>query len=103
MATASTCGCREQMRPSSSPSEPSAASGGGLFGGVLARGRVAAAVWDAAGRRAMLDGEPALARAQARAGLLSDADAGAIAAAAADPGRFDADAIGGEAAGGRNP
>jgi 3-carboxy-cis,cis-muconate cycloisomerase len=91
------------MRPSSSPSEPSAASGGGLFGGVLARGRVAAEVSDAAWLRAMLDVEAALARAQARAGLLSDADAGAIAAAAADPGRFDADAIGAEAARSGNP
>ena len=91
------------MRPSSSPSEPSAASGGGLFGGVLARGRVAAEVSDAAWLRAMLDVEAALARAQARAGLLSDADAGAIAAAAADPGRFDADAIGAEAAPSGNP
>jgi 3-carboxy-cis,cis-muconate cycloisomerase len=50
------------MRPSSSPSEPSAASGGGLFGGVLARGRVAAEVSDAAWLRAMLDVEAALAR-----------------------------------------
>ena len=82
-ATASTCGCRERMRPSSSPSEP-AASGGGLFGGVLARGRVAGEVSDAAWLRAMLDVEAALARAQARAGLLSAADADAIAAAAAD-------------------
>jgi 3-carboxy-cis,cis-muconate cycloisomerase len=91
------------MRPSSSPSEPSAASGGGLFGGVLARGRVAAEVSDAAWLRAMLDVEAALARAQARAGLLSDAEAEAIAAAAADPGRFDADAIGAEAARSGNP
>ena len=52
------------MRPSSSPSEPSAASGGGLFGGVLARGRVAGEVSDAAWLRAMLDVEAALARAQ---------------------------------------
>jgi len=86
------------MRPSSSPSEPSAASGGGLFGGVLARGRVAAEVSDAAWLRAMLDVEAALARAQARAGLIADDDARAISAAAADTGRFDADAIGAEAA-----
>jgi 3-carboxy-cis,cis-muconate cycloisomerase len=91
------------MRPSSSPSEPSAASGGGLFGGVLARGRVAGEVSDAAWLRAMLDVEAALARAQARAGLLSDADANAIAGAAADTGRFDTDAIGAEAARSGNP
>jgi 3-carboxy-cis,cis-muconate cycloisomerase len=91
------------MRPSSSPSEPPAASGGGLFGGVLARGRVAGEVSDRAWLRAMLDVEAALARAQARAGLLSDADAQAIAAAAADTTRFDADAIGAQAADSGNP
>src|SRR5262245_39910567 len=102
-ATASTCGCRERMRRSSSPSEPSAASGGGLFRRVLARGRVAGEVSDRAWLRAMLDVEAALARAQARAGLLSAADADAIAAAAADTDRFDADAIGAAAANSGNP
>ena len=57
------------MRPSSSPSDE--ACGGGLFGGVLARGGVAAEVADRAWLRAMLDVEAALARAQARAGLIS--------------------------------
>jgi 3-carboxy-cis,cis-muconate cycloisomerase len=91
------------MRPSSSPSEPSTAAGGGLFGGVLARGRVAAEVSDRAWLRAMLDFEAALARAQARAGLISDEDARAIAHAAADPDAFDLDAIGAEAAKSGNP
>ena len=66
------------MRPSSSPSEPAAR---GLFDAVLARGEAAAAVSDGAWLRAMLDVEAALARAQARAGLVPAADAEAIAAA----------------------
>jgi len=45
----------------------------------------------------MLDAEAALARAQARAGLISGDDAEAI-AAACDAGRYDAAAIGAEAA-----
>ena len=89
------------MRPSSSPSDE--ASGGGLFGGVLARGGVAAEVSDRAWLRALLDVEAALARAQARAGLIADDDARAITAAAADTARFDADAIGAEAAQTGNP
>src|SRR4051812_16707479 len=85
------------MRPSSSSSES-----GGLFGGVLARGRVAAEVGDRAWLQAMLDAEAALARAQARAGLIAAADADAIAAAAmAD--RYDAAQIGAEATKTGNP
>src|SRR4051812_17924399 len=86
------------MRPSSSPSEPA----GGLFDGVLARGGAAAEVSDRAWLQAMLDVEAGLARAQARAGLLSDDDARAI-GAACDAGRFDAGAIGAEAAKSGNP
>jgi 3-carboxy-cis,cis-muconate cycloisomerase len=88
------------MRPSSSPSEPPAA--GGLFDGVLARGRVAAEVSDRAWLQAMLDVEAALARAQARAGLVSEDDARAI-GAACDADRFDAAAIGADAAKSGNP
>jgi 3-carboxy-cis,cis-muconate cycloisomerase len=91
------------MRPSSSPSEPAAAAGGGgLFDGVLARGRVAAEVSDRAWLQAMLDVEAALARAQARVGLIGDDDARAI-SAAADAARFDAAALGEEAARTGNP
>jgi 3-carboxy-cis,cis-muconate cycloisomerase len=50
----------------------------------------------------MLDAEAALVRAQARAGLISDDDAGAI-AAACDAGRYDAAAISAEAAKSGNP
>jgi 3-carboxy-cis,cis-muconate cycloisomerase len=50
----------------------------------------------------MLDAEAALARAQARAGLISGDDADAI-AAASDAGRYDAAAIGAEAAKTGNP
>jgi 3-carboxy-cis,cis-muconate cycloisomerase len=52
--------------------------------------------------QAMLDAEAALARAQARAGLISGDDAEAI-AAACDAGRYDAAAIGAEAAKTGNP
>ncbi len=55
MATDSTSASRVPARPSSSTSE--------LFGGIYARGAVAAAVCDAAWLRAMLDVEAALARA----------------------------------------
>src|SRR3954470_8906651 len=91
------------MRPSSSPSEAAVAAGGGLFDGVLARGRVPAEISDRAWLAAMLDVEAALARAQARAGGSSDDDAAAIGAAAADADRFDAGAIGAEAAKTANP
>jgi 3-carboxy-cis,cis-muconate cycloisomerase len=90
------------MRPSSSPSDPAVAGGAGLFDGVLARGRVAAEISDRAWLQAMLDVEAALARAQARARLIGDDDARAI-AAACDAGRFDAGAIGAEAARTGNP
>ncbi|MEA2289310.1 MAG: 3-carboxy-cis,cis-muconate cycloisomerase [Solirubrobacteraceae bacterium] len=86
------------MRPSSSPSE----DGGGLFGGVLARGAVARAVGDRAWLQAMLDFEAALARAQARAGLIGDDDARAI-TQAADADAFDIDAIGAAAAATASP
>jgi 3-carboxy-cis,cis-muconate cycloisomerase len=91
------------MRPSSSPSEAAAATGGGLFDGVLARGPVAGEVADRAWLAAMLDVEAALARAQARTGLISEDDAAAIADAAADPDRFDVASIGAEAAKSGNP
>ncbi|MDQ1696014.1 MAG: 3-carboxy-cis,cis-muconate cycloisomerase, partial [Frankiaceae bacterium] len=71
--------------------------GGGLFGGVLARGAVARAVGDRAWLQAMLDFEAALARAEARAGLIGDDDARAI-TQAADADAFDIDAIGAAAA-----
>ena len=45
--------------------------GGGLFGEVLARGRVREATTDGAWLQAMLDVEAALARAQAAAGVIS--------------------------------
>jgi 3-carboxy-cis,cis-muconate cycloisomerase len=86
------------MRPSSSPSE----ADGGLFGGVLARGAVAAAVSDRAWLQAMLDFEAALARAQARAGLIGEEDADAI-AAACDAGAFDVAALGRAAAASASP
>lgn len=85
------------MRPSSSPSED-----GGLFGGVLERGAVPAAVGDRAWLQAMLDFEAALARAQSRAGLMSREDAEAI-AAACDAGAFDIAALGRAAADSAGP
>jgi 3-carboxy-cis,cis-muconate cycloisomerase len=81
---------------------PSSTSEGGLFDGVLARGRVAAEVADRAWLQAMLDVEAALARAQARAGLLPAEHADAIARACTAE-RFDAGAIGAEAAKTGNP
>jgi 3-carboxy-cis,cis-muconate cycloisomerase len=87
------------VKPSSSTSE---AATGGLFDQVLARGRVRAEVDDHAWLRAMLDVEAALARAEARAGLISAGDAEAIGRAcrAED---FDIAAIGSAAADGGNP
>ena len=70
----------------------------GLFGGIYARGDVAAAVSDDAWLAAMLDVEGALARACARGGLIPDDAAEAIAAACARPKAFDLEAIGREAA-----
>lgn len=99
------------MRPSSSPSDRAerpapdssgAGSGTGLFDGVLARGRVREEVGDRAWLQAMLDVEAALARAQARAGLLPAAQAQAITRACrAD--EFDLGAIGEAAAVSGNP
>ncbi|WP_213454132.1 3-carboxy-cis,cis-muconate cycloisomerase [Rhizomonospora bruguierae] len=80
------------MKPSSSPSD------GGLFDGVLAAGPVRVEVSDAAWLRALLDAEAALARAQARVGLVEAADADAVVAACArltvDPGDVGAQATG---------
>jgi 3-carboxy-cis,cis-muconate cycloisomerase len=87
------------MPPSSSTSEPPA---GGLFDGVLARGRVRAQVDDRAWLQAMLDVEAALARAEAAAGLVPADHAEAVAAACrAD--RFDPAALGADAAAAGNP
>jgi len=87
------------MRPSSSTSD---AAGGGLFGGVFARGPVAAAVDDRAMLQAMLDAEAALATASAAAGVIPAAAAEAI-AACCDAGRFDVDALGRASAAAGNP
>jgi 3-carboxy-cis,cis-muconate cycloisomerase len=88
------------MRPSSSTSD--AAGGGGLFGGVFARGPVAAQVDDHAMLQAMLDAEAALARASAAAGMIPAAAAEQI-AACCDAGRFDVDALGRASAAAGNP
>jgi 3-carboxy-cis,cis-muconate cycloisomerase len=77
-------------------------AGGGLFGGVFARGPVAAQVDDRAMLRALLDAEAALARASAGAGVIPAAAAAAI-AACCDDGRFDVDALGRAAAAAGNP
>lgn len=84
------------MRPSSSSSD------GGLFDGVLAAGAVRAAVGDAAWVRALLDAEGALARAAARTGLATAADAEAVTAACAGL-DVDVAALGAEAAETGNP
>jgi 3-carboxy-cis,cis-muconate cycloisomerase len=86
------------MRPSSSRSEDRA----GLFDGVLAAGDVRAAVGDDAWVRAMLDAEAALARAAARTGIASAADARAV-TVACESLRVDVGALGAEAAGTGNP
>jgi 3-carboxy-cis,cis-muconate cycloisomerase len=80
----------------SEPSPP------GLFDGILARGAVREAVSDGAWVQAMLDVEGALARAQARAGLLAAEDAQAI-TRACDLAVFDVAALGREAAETGNP
>jgi 3-carboxy-cis,cis-muconate cycloisomerase len=87
------------VRPSSSTSESSPL---GLFDGVLARGGVREAVGDIAWLQAMLDVEAALARAEARAGILTDEDAEAI-AGACRAGDYDIAAIGRDAAASGNP
>jgi 3-carboxy-cis,cis-muconate cycloisomerase len=73
MATDSTSTSRDPARRSSSTSE--------LFGGLYARGGVAAEVGDRAWLRAMLDVEAALARACAREGSIPEEAADTIAAA----------------------
>jgi 3-carboxy-cis,cis-muconate cycloisomerase len=75
---------------------------GGLFGEVLARGRVREAVGDRAWLQAMLDVEAALARAQAAAGVIATEHAEAIGAACRAE-RYDVDALGVEAAAVGNP
>ena len=81
-------------RPAGGP--PDDGSPAGLFDGVLAAGDVRAAVGDAAWVRAMLDAEAALARAAARCGIASAADAEAVTAACArlevDPAQLGAEA-----------
>jgi 3-carboxy-cis,cis-muconate cycloisomerase len=76
--------------------------GGGLFGQILERGPVAATTSDQAWMTAMLEVEAALARAQARLGLISMADAEAIERACGSA-LFDVDVIGREAAAAGNP
>lgn len=74
----------------------------GLFDGVLARGAVREATSDRAWLQAMLDGEAALARAEARAGLFSPAIAEEIGRACRAE-HFDTAAIGRAAAATGNP
>jgi 3-carboxy-cis,cis-muconate cycloisomerase len=88
------------MRPSSSTSEP--VDEPGLFDALLARGPVRAAVGDRAWLTALLDAEAALARAQARLGLVPRPAAAAI-GAACRPDRYDLAALAAGAAGPGNP
>jgi 3-carboxy-cis,cis-muconate cycloisomerase len=74
-----------------------------LFGAVLARGEVAAAVGDDAWLTAMLQVEAALAEVQAFTGLLDQATADAIGAACARPESFAVAEIGQAAAESGNP
>jgi 3-carboxy-cis,cis-muconate cycloisomerase len=76
--------------------------GPGLFGDVLARGRVRAATTDLAWLQAMLDVEAALARAQAAAGVIAAEHADTIAAACRAE-RYDIDELGAQAAAVGNP
>ncbi len=78
------------------------AAGTGAVSGVLRRGRVRKEVGEEAWLRAMLDVEAALARAEARAGLLTEADAAAI-ARACQPESFDLAQLARAAAEGVNP
>ena len=75
---------------------------GSLFGGMFARGRVAAEVGDRAFLQAMLDTEAALARAAAKAGLVPVEAAAAIAAQCRAEG-FDAAELGALSAAAGNP
>ncbi|MDP9796694.1 3-carboxy-cis,cis-muconate cycloisomerase [Catenuloplanes nepalensis] len=92
------------MRPSSSRSDqdPGGAAGIGLFDGVLSAGPVHEAVSDAAWLRAMLDAEAALARAQARIGLIPPEAAEAI-TNACHASRFDPAALARDAVSSGNP
>jgi 3-carboxy-cis,cis-muconate cycloisomerase len=74
----------------------------GLFDGVLARGRVRDAVGDTAWLQAMLDVEGALARASAKAGLITAEDGETI-AASCGAAHYDAAELGRQAAGSGNP
>lgn len=87
------------MKRSSSTSE---SRPGGLFDGVEARGAVPAAVGDDAWLAALLTVEAALARAEAKVGLIAPATATAI-AAACRPERFDLAALGAAAPASGNP
>jgi 3-carboxy-cis,cis-muconate cycloisomerase len=73
-----------------------------VFDAIAARGDAAAAVSDEAWLQAMLDAEAALARALARAGLIEDADAEAIAGACRAE-RFDPRDLGAAAVAAGNP
>ena len=84
MATDSTSASRDPARPSSSTSD--------LFGGIYARGAVAAAVDGPAWLQALLDVEAALARACAAGGMIP-ADAAAAIAGACRAERFDVERI----------
>jgi 3-carboxy-cis,cis-muconate cycloisomerase len=75
---------------------------GGLFGGLFARGAAAAEVTDRTWLRAMLDAEAALARAQARAGLIAPETADAI-GRACRPEAYDIEALGRATADTANP
>ncbi|MBE3000621.1 3-carboxy-cis,cis-muconate cycloisomerase [Nocardiopsis sp. HNM0947] len=74
----------------------------GLFDGVLTRGPVGPCTDDTAWLRALLDTEAALARALADTGLMTPAQAEAV-AGACDPDLYDTGALGQAAAGGGNP
>ena len=80
-ATASTSTCRARVRPSSSASD--------VFAGVLARGGVAEQVSGRAWLQALLDFEAALARAQARAGVITARAGRARSPPLCDADRFD--------------
>ncbi len=94
MATDSTSASRDPARPSSSTSD--------LFGGLYARGAVAAAVDGPAWLQALLDVEAALARACAAEGLIP-ADAADAIAAACRAERFDLGRIAAAAADAATP
>ena len=73
-----------------------------LFSHIVSSDELLAATGDGAWLAALLDAEAALARAEARAGVITDEVAAAI-AAACRPERFDAEQIGREARAGGNP